>query len=539
MKAKTDLLYAGLSDTGRARRENEDRIYMDGDRGLFVVADGLGGHAAGERAAETAVDMIKARLERKIGSPEDRMREAITVANNEIHSQAQQRAEWNGMACVVTVVLIEDGRVTVGHVGDSRLYALEPGTIKKVTQDHSPVGELEDSGRLSEASAMAHPRRNEVFRDLGSEPHGPDDEDFIDILTFPLRPTMALLVCSDGLSDQVGSGDIRRIVETHAQDPRAAVRALVQAANDAGGKDNVSVVLVEGSDYRIATPAPPPVLTSSAAAAPAVAPAARQPGHRWGLSILFFLAGLFTAGLAFGLLRPYLVETGDTLALRFGFVHETATWKVGAGGLPTIREALAKARPGDTVLVEPGSYQESIHLRTGVALVSAQRRRAILQDTETVVLSESVRHARLAGFVLKGPAGVGIRILNSDLEVTDNEITGMREAAIDVDAESSALIRANHITGNPGGGIVVRGAARPAITNNSITGNGKTPGDLRPGIFIAGAAVPVVSGNTISDNGVEQIWVSPLFPKPESLATANLISPGVKDRKNLVKVVTR
>jgi parallel beta-helix repeat protein len=531
MKAKTDLLYAGLSDTGRARRENEDRIYMDGDRGLFVVADGLGGHAAGERAAETAVEMIKTRLERKIGSPEDRMREAITVANNEIHTQAEEHAEWNGMACVVTIALVEDGRVTVGHVGDSRLYALEPGSIRKVTLDHSPVGELEDSGRLSEASAMAHPRRNEVFRDLGSELHGPDDDDFIDILTFPFRPSMALLICSDGLSDQVGSADIRGIIEARAQDPDAAVSALVQAANDAGGKDNVSVVLVEGPGYRVAALAPPP--------ASVLAPRAEPRGIRWGQAALFFLAGLLTAGLAFGLLRPYLIETQAGTILRFGSAREVATWKVGAGGLATIGEALAKAQPGDTVLVEPGTYHETIRLRSGVALLSARRRHTILEADETVVLSESVQHARLVGFVLKGPAVVGIRILNSDLEVTDNEITGMREAGIDIDAESSALIRANHVTGNPGNGIVVRGAARPAITNNTITGNGKTPGDARSGIYIAGGAVPVVSGNLISDNGVEQIWVSPLFPKPETLAANNLISPGVKDRRNLVKVVTR
>lgn len=496
---------------------------MDAARGLFLVADGLGGHAAGERAAETAVEMIAARLERQTGTAEERMREAIAVANNEIHTQATQNPEWNGMACVVTVALIEDGQVVVGHVGDSRLYVLESGAIRKATHDHSPVGELEDAGKLSEAAAMAHPRRNEVFRDLGSEPHGPQDEDFIEVQRFPFRAGMALLLCSDGLSDQVTAQEIRRLVEANPRDPQGAVRALVDAANEAGGKDNVSVVLVEGPEY-------------GARRAPAAAPVPLQ--SRRPSPVLPLFSGFLLALAAMALVRPYVMETAGGFQLGYGTVREPQTWKVGAGGRETISEALALARSGDTILVEPGTYHENLHLRSGVALVSARRRGAVLDGGDVMVAAEGVNHARFAGFKVKGPARIGIRIVNSDVEVTDVEVTGMTESGIEVEGESPSLIRANTVVANPGAGIVVRGAARPAITNNFISGNGKTPGALRPGLHIAGTAEPVVTGNIIADSGVEQIWASPLF-NAESLAATNTLAPGAKDRRNLIKVVTR
>ena len=105
------------------------------------------------------------------------------------------------MACVLTAAVIRDGRAMVGHVGDTRLYKLRSGRIEKVTRDHSPVGEREDARELSELDAMQHPRRNEVYRDVGSEPHEPGDPDFIDIHEVPFEPDAALLLCSDGLTD--------------------------------------------------------------------------------------------------------------------------------------------------------------------------------------------------------------------------------------------------------------------------------------------------------------------------------------------------
>ena len=192
MAVKANFRFAAASDPGKRRKNNEDRYYVDPDRGIYAVIDGVGGHAAGETAAGVAVDVIRERLERQTGSPEERIRESITLANNEIFRLSRTRPEWTGMACVLTLALIEDDVVTVGHVGDSRLYLLRQGEIKKMTHDHSPVGEREDRGELKEEDAMRHSRRNEIFRDVGSSERNPDDAAFIEMQTFPMPSDGAL-----------------------------------------------------------------------------------------------------------------------------------------------------------------------------------------------------------------------------------------------------------------------------------------------------------------------------------------------------------
>ena len=251
---KASVKCAGDSDPGRVRRNNEDAWHADPDRGIFLVVDGIGGQAAGEKAAAIAVERLRARLERQTGTTEQRIREAITVANNEILRAARGNPEWEGMACVLTVAVLENGSAVVGHVGDSRLYQVRGGEIRKITHDHSPVGQREDSQEISEAEAMRHPRRNEVYRDVGSEEHTPDDPEWIEVQRIAFDPDSALLLCSDGLSDQVASGEIQRMVERNAGRPEEAVHDLIDAANRAGGKDNVTVVLVEGEQFTAPSP---------------------------------------------------------------------------------------------------------------------------------------------------------------------------------------------------------------------------------------------------------------------------------------------
>src|SRR5215831_5838880 len=200
---KTKLTTGAGSDPGRVRQNNEDAFHSDPDRGIFLVVDGIGGHVAGEQAAAIAVERVRGRLERQTGTVEQRVREAITMANNEILRAARSNPEWEGMACVLTLAVLENGSAVVGHVGDSRLYQIRRGEIRKITHDHSPVGEREDAGELEEAEAMRHPRRNEVYRDVGSEEHTPDDPDFIEIQHIGFDPDTAILLCSDGLSDLV------------------------------------------------------------------------------------------------------------------------------------------------------------------------------------------------------------------------------------------------------------------------------------------------------------------------------------------------
>jgi PPM family protein phosphatase len=242
-------LAAAATDPGRERANNEDRVLCEPDLGIFAVIDGVGGESAGEVAAETALEVLRARLSRRTTDSARLVREAIALANRQIYERARTDARLSGMSCVLTVAVLDGGKVTVGQVGDSRLYALAPGDIRKVTPDHSPVGAREDAGDLSELEAMRHPRRNEIFRDVGSGPHEPDDARWIDVLEVPFEAGGALLLCSDGLSDMLPSREILETVESNAASPRAAVRALIERANAAGGKDNVSAVLVLGDRF--------------------------------------------------------------------------------------------------------------------------------------------------------------------------------------------------------------------------------------------------------------------------------------------------
>lgn len=248
---KTALAWhSGIAtDTGLQRGTNEDRVYADDASGVFLVVDGLGGHAAGELAAQTALDTIAATLDPASGNIEQQVRKAITAANNKIFELAQADPERAGMACVLTLAVAHEDKVTIGHVGDSRLYLIWNGTVRKLTSDHSPVGEQEDHGELTEAQAMMHPRRNEVFRDVGSRERSPGDDDFIEVKSFPFHPSAALLLCTDGLSDSLTAAEIRAIVETYNGDPGETAQALVQAANERGGSDNVSVAFVAGPEY--------------------------------------------------------------------------------------------------------------------------------------------------------------------------------------------------------------------------------------------------------------------------------------------------
>jgi len=238
------------SDTGRVRECNEDRCWMDAARGTFLVVDGVGGQVAGEHAAEIAVAAVRdAMAKDSLEAPAVRVRKAIAAANNAIYAAAQKDPELRGMACVLTLAQVDGERVTVGHVGDSRLYLLDWRTIRKVTSDHSPVGEAEDSGGLSEEEAMAHPRRHEVFREVGSCARSANEEEFIEVRQCELAKDAAILLCSDGLSDHLTSRRIREIAERYAGDAGQIAHNLVEAANQAGGRDNITAVFVAGPDY--------------------------------------------------------------------------------------------------------------------------------------------------------------------------------------------------------------------------------------------------------------------------------------------------
>jgi parallel beta-helix repeat protein len=493
-------LSAESSDQGFVRDNNEDRVYSDDVRGFFLVVDGMGGHEAGEQAAAIAVERIRVRLERQTGTVEQRIREAIALANNAIFEAAKSKPEWNGMACVLTAALIEDGQVTIGHVGDSRLYRLKRGAIEKVTHDHSPVGEREDSGEITEAEAMNHPRRNEVYRDVGSEEHTPDDADFIELLRIPFDPDGALLLCSDGLSDAIASKQILSIIAEHAGDRWATVRSLIAAATEVG-KDNVSVVFVEGEKFAASfgkRPARQPKSKPKQAIVtdpPQVRTIIHTPhvpwyarGPAWLVYGLILGALLMFAGLKYFTPKP---PPPGPQAI---FVKEP----------DTIAGALAKARPGDTVYIMEGTYTEPVLLKDGVDLIAQPAHAAVIRGSLTAI---NIQRARFEGFQVRAGGDFGVRISDSNVTVARDEISGAHGPGIEFTGKSTGAIDACWVHDNAGPGIVIRNSAAPDIENNLIISNGAQPKSLRPGLLIESAVRPRVTANVFLANGAEPIWL--------------------------------
>jgi serine/threonine protein phosphatase PrpC len=294
------------SDTGLVRASNEDRYWIDDRNGVFLVVDGVGGHEAGETAAETAVEVIREELqaagEHSDRAAEERVRQAIAAANNRIYTIARDSDDLRGMACVLTLALIDASEMVIGHVGDSRLYLIWNGAIRKLTSDHSPVGEDEDAGELTEQQAMLHPRRNEVFRDVGTRPHDAADDGFIEIRRCHFKPEAAFLLCSDGLTDVLPSMAIRDIVERYHGDPAHVARELVDAANEAGGKDNITALFVAGSEFRPSRrEARERHATTRMRAAPSATPGALRRFFTGRVAFLLY-------GLLFGLLLAAVLE---------------------------------------------------------------------------------------------------------------------------------------------------------------------------------------------------------------------------------------
>jgi serine/threonine protein phosphatase PrpC len=227
---------AAHSDTGRKRRRNEDAYVMRPP--LFAVADGMGGAQAGEVASRLAAEAL--RDDGGDGSGEDRVNELVQTANRRVYERATADAAASGMGTTITVALVGGDDVTIGHVGDSRAYLIRDGELTQVTEDHSLVGELIRSGKLSPEEAESHPQRSVITRALGTDP----DVD-VDVFSVQTAPGDLFLLCSDGLTTMVGDGVILDVVEQHLDDLDAAARALVGAANRGGGEDNITVVFFE------------------------------------------------------------------------------------------------------------------------------------------------------------------------------------------------------------------------------------------------------------------------------------------------------
>jgi len=239
------LSVAAGTDVGRIRAGNEDSLYADADRerGLFIVADGMGGHAAGEVASEMAVQIVARDLTdvRDLTQAEagTRMADALKAANRAIYERTIQEAEKQGMGTTASCLLVGHGRYIIGHIGDSRVYLLRDGVFRQVTKDHSYVQEQVDAGFLTPEQARYHPYSNVITRCVGANAAVEAD-----VLTGEIRNGDLYLVASDGLTGMVEDPQLKRILESK-QTPGRMVDSMITEANRRGGLDNITAIVVQ------------------------------------------------------------------------------------------------------------------------------------------------------------------------------------------------------------------------------------------------------------------------------------------------------
>jgi protein phosphatase len=248
------ISYQALTDVGRKRKGNEDSHFVNPEQHLFVVADGMGGHAAGEVASRIAVESINEficltggdeeitwpfGLDENISYDGNRLKTAIRFANKRVIEATREKTEYEGMATTVAAVLVDDTVANLGHVGDSRVYLFRGEGVRQLTSDHSWVNEQLLSGVISADQARTHPLRNVVTRALG----GKADLQ-VEMQVHKIETGDVLLLCSDGLTTMLPDEEMGKLVRGAGDDLREAAEALVAAANDRGGEDNITVVLL-------------------------------------------------------------------------------------------------------------------------------------------------------------------------------------------------------------------------------------------------------------------------------------------------------
>jgi len=257
--ASPQLDYAALSDTGLLREQNEDSIAVSAEYGLMVLADGMGGYSAGEVASGIAVAVIRRTVESRLRRRWHRLPRgaamqhllggALQLANSAILSAARQQPEYAGMGTTVVAALFHHDQITIAHAGDSRAYRLRDGILAQLTRDHSLLQEQLDAGLISAEAARTSEYKNLVTRAVGIDPALE-----IDVQEHRITAGDLYLLCSDGLSDLLPEPELAALLAAAGADLQAAAAALVQRANDHGGRDNISVILARVGS---APPVPP------------------------------------------------------------------------------------------------------------------------------------------------------------------------------------------------------------------------------------------------------------------------------------------
>ncbi len=230
----------GLTDVGRRRENNQDQLLVDHERDVYAIADGMGGHAAGEVASSIAIQALSETIAEPSGETVDRLLvDAFQEGNRRICESVLARGEWRGMGTTIVALVRRNDKVIIGHVGDSRTYLLRDGVLAQLTDDHSWVAEQVRMGLLTDEEAHKHPMRNIVTRAMGNRL-----ELEVDVSEQAVQPGDVFLLCSDGLNSMIGDDLIGDILTANREDPVEACRALIDAANEHGGDDNITVIVL-------------------------------------------------------------------------------------------------------------------------------------------------------------------------------------------------------------------------------------------------------------------------------------------------------
>lgn len=244
------VIVAALSDVGKVRDHNEDAWFVDVDRGIFIVADGLGGCAGGEVASKMVVDHLPSLLESELDLThplhlrdlENSIKKSINKLNGVVCKTGREHLELNGMGSTLVLAMIRGERLLIAHVGDSRAYLLRNGQLMRMTRDHSVIQDMLDSGLITQEEVAVHPSRAIVTQCIGTRGVVSPDIRYLDF-----QSGDRLLLCSDGLTNMLSDTRIATILGQQT-DADTVSRDLIQAANDAGGDDNVTVVIIEAMD---------------------------------------------------------------------------------------------------------------------------------------------------------------------------------------------------------------------------------------------------------------------------------------------------
>lgn len=389
--------FFGITDTGKQRDNNEDTFIaqkaLDGNFIIACVIDGVGGYVGGEVAAEIARESILQELSYIAGDIAPLLVNTFNKANQKIYNKKLEDKGLENMACVLTLAVIDiaNNQFYYAHVGDTRLYLLRDHSLIKISKDHSFVGFLEDSGRLTEEAAMDHPKRNEINKALGFNPNIAKDPDFVETGHSPFLPGDLLLVCSDGLTDLVDKTQITNIL-TGSGTLQDKGTKLIAAANSKGGKDNVTVVLAQNDKAPRQQSATKPI-----AAARPVEPAddivkpnklpdgpltvlVKNKSYRGTVVVLFIILALVLAGFVWQLWLNYQLKQPPVKATVVVPVKVKNAQEI------KLQDTINKLK-GNTLILSEADYKQPIilsdtlHIQRDSLYIKAKGRIVFQKDT--------------------------------------------------------------------------------------------------------------------------------------------------------------